>query len=109
MYRLLFNVNGIGPKAGLSVFSVMSADDLRLAVIADDAKAIAKAPGVGTKTAQRIILELKDKLSLEDALKRSWGNQVPSETMPLRQSQSEDRGTRGADCAWVFPAEALRA
>ena len=45
----------------------MSTDDLRFAVLSDDAKAIAKAPGVGNKTAQRLIIELKDKLSLEDA------------------------------------------
>lgn len=66
MYRQLITVSGIGPKGGLSVLSAMSADELRMAVIAQDAKAIAKAPGVGNKTAQRIILELKDKISLED-------------------------------------------
>ena len=63
MYRQLITVSGIGPKGGLSVLSAMSADELRMAVISQDAKAIAKAPGVGTKTAQRIILELKDKIS----------------------------------------------
>lgn len=66
MYRQLITVSGIGPKGGLSVLSVMSADEVRMAVVAQDAKALAKAPGVGTKTAQRIILELKDKISLED-------------------------------------------
>ena len=48
----------------------MTTDDLRFAVLGDDAKAIAKAPGVGAKTAQRLILELKDKLSLEDAFEQ---------------------------------------
>ena len=67
MYRQLINVSGIGPKAGLSVLSVLSADEIRLAVISQDEKAIAKAPGIGRKTAQRIILELKDRISLEDA------------------------------------------
>ncbi|MBQ7840339.1 MAG: Holliday junction branch migration protein RuvA [Lachnospiraceae bacterium] len=67
MYKLLITVNGIGPKGGLSVLSAMSADELRLAVLAQDAKRIAKAPGVGSKTAQRIILDLKDKISMEDA------------------------------------------
>lgn len=70
IYRLLLSVNGIGPKAALGILSVLTADDLRFAVLADDAKAIAKAPGVGTKTAQKLILELKDKLSLEDAFER---------------------------------------
>ena len=67
MYRQLISVSGIGPKAGLSVLSVLSADEIRLAVISQDEKAIAKAPGIGRKTAQRIILELKDRISLEDA------------------------------------------
>lgn len=67
MYKLLIGVGGIGPKGGLALLSVMSADEVRLAVISQDVKAIAKAPGIGNKTAQRIILELKDKISLEDA------------------------------------------
>lgn len=67
VFKLLLGVNGIGPKGALAILSVMTTDDLRFAVLGDDAKAIAKAPGVGAKTAQRLILELKDKLSLEDA------------------------------------------
>ncbi len=70
MYRLLLNVNGIGPKAALGILSVMDADDLRFAVLSDDARAIAKAPGIGAKTAKKLILELKDKLSLEDAFEK---------------------------------------
>ena len=70
MFRLLLGVSGIGPKGALAIFSVMTTDDLRFAVLGDDAKAIAKAPGVGAKTAQRLILELKDKLSLEDAFEQ---------------------------------------
>lgn len=68
MYKQLITVSGVGPKAGLSVLSVLTADELRMAVISQDAKAISKAPGIGAKTAQRIILELKDKISLEDAV-----------------------------------------
>ncbi len=68
MFRRLITVNGIGPKGGLAVLSVMSADDLRMAVISQDAKAISRAPGIGAKTAQRIILDLKDKVSLEETL-----------------------------------------
>ena len=67
VFKLLIGVNGIGPKGALAVLSVMTTDDLRFAVLGDDAKAIAKAPGIGAKTAQRVILELKDKLSLEEA------------------------------------------
>ena len=60
---------------------MLTPDDLRFAVLADDAKAIAKAPGIGNKTAQKLILELKDKLSLEDAFEKKLGK--ASETMPL--------------------------
>ena len=66
MFRMLIGVNGIGPKGGLAILSVMSADDVRMAILSQDAKAIAKAPGVGAKTAQRVILDLKDKVSMEE-------------------------------------------
>ena len=72
IYKLLLGVSGIGPKGALAILSVMTTDDLRFAVLGDDAKAIAKAPGVGTKTAQRLILELKDKMSLEDAFEQKF-------------------------------------
>ena len=70
VFKLLLGVSGIGPKGALAILSVMTTDDLRIAVLGDDAKAIARAPGVGAKTAQRLILELKDKLSLEDAFEQ---------------------------------------
>lgn len=75
VFKLLLGVSGIGPKGALAILSVMSPDDLRFAVLADDAKAISKAPGVGAKTAQRLILELKDKLSLEDAFEQKLANE----------------------------------
>lgn len=68
IFKKLITVNGIGPKGGLAILSVMTADDLRFAVLAGDAKAIARAPGVGAKTAERVILDLRDKVSLEDSL-----------------------------------------
>lgn len=68
IFKKLITVNGIGPKGGLAILSVMSADALRFAIMAGDAKAIAKAPGVGNKTAERVILDLRDKISLEDTL-----------------------------------------
>ena len=67
VFKLLLGVSGIGPKGALAVLSVMTTDDLRFAVLGDDEKTIAKAPGIGAKTAKRLILELKDKLKLEDA------------------------------------------
>ena len=68
VFKLLITVNGVGPKAALAILSAMTADELRFAILAEDAKAISKAPGVGPKTAKRMIIELKDKLNLESML-----------------------------------------
>ena len=70
MFKLLITVSAIGPKGGLAVLSTLSSDDLRFAVLSGDSKAISKAPGIGSKTAQRVIIDLKDKLSLEDAFEK---------------------------------------
>ena len=68
VFRLLITVSGICPKGALAILSTMSPDDLRFAVLAGDFKTISKAPGAGSKTAQKLIIELKDKLKIEDVL-----------------------------------------
>lgn len=68
MFGQLIAISGIGPKGALAILSTLSPDELRMAVIAGDAKAISAAQGIGAKTAQRVILELKDKISAEDLL-----------------------------------------
>lgn len=68
MFKQLLGVNGIGPKAALGLLSALRSDDLRMAIISGDAKAISRAPGIGPKTAQRVILDLKDKIKMEDIL-----------------------------------------
>ncbi|MBP3338833.1 MAG: Holliday junction branch migration protein RuvA [Lachnospiraceae bacterium] len=89
VFKLLITVNGIGPKGALSILSCMTADDLRFAVAADDAKTIAKSPGIGAKTASKLILELKDKLKLEDAISNTLDTGVDvtytSESNDIRQ------------------------
>ncbi|MDO5156608.1 MAG: Holliday junction branch migration protein RuvA [Eubacteriales bacterium] len=65
-FKLLLTVSGVGPKAALAILSVLSVNDLAVAIMAGDTKAITKANGVGAKGANRIIMELKDKLSLDD-------------------------------------------
>ena len=62
LFLLLTGVTGVGPKMALALLSTLSAGDLRLAIIMEDDKTLARAPGVGKKIAQRITLELKDKL-----------------------------------------------
>ncbi len=76
VFKLLITVNGIGPKGALGILSAITPDDLRFAVLADDVKAISKAPGIGAKTAGKLILELKDKLKLEDAFEQRLEHQV---------------------------------
>ena len=68
IFKKCITVNGIGPKGALAILSVMDADTLRFAIMSGDAKAISRAPGIGSKTAERLILDLKDKVSLEDSL-----------------------------------------
>lgn len=66
-FELLVSVSGIGPKAALSILSYSTPETLALAIMNDDVKALTVAPGVGKKIAQRVILELKDKMSKETA------------------------------------------
>lgn len=66
VFKLLIGVSGIGPKAALAIMSALTVDEIRMAIIAGDHKAIAKANGVGPKIAQRVVVELKDKFKLED-------------------------------------------
>lgn len=75
MFKLLITVNGIGPRGALGILSTISADDIRFAVLAEDAMTIAKAPGIGNKTASKLILELKDKFKLETAFEQKLMNQ----------------------------------
>lgn len=62
-FNQLISISGVGPKAAISILSTLSADKFSLAVCTEDVKAISKAPGIGAKTAARIVLELKDKIS----------------------------------------------
>ncbi len=71
MFKMLLGVSGIGPKAALAILSAYSANEIRFAVVSEDDRLISSVPGIGKKTAQRLIIELKDKVSLEDAVKVS--------------------------------------
>ncbi|MED9966278.1 MAG: Holliday junction branch migration protein RuvA [Blautia sp.] len=95
MFKLLLCVNGVGPKAALGVLSAVSADELRFAILSDDVKTLSKAPGIGKKTAQKLILELKDKLKLEEAFELKLAHEqeaaggVSGETSDGRQEAVE--------------------
>lgn len=94
MFRLLLGVTGIGPKGALGLLSAMSPDDLRLAIISGDAKAISKAPGIGSKTAQRLILDLKDRIPAE-------------QIVSMIEKKSEEHGTGGGGAVGKEAVDAL--
>ena len=68
LFKMMITVNGIGPKGALAILSIMSATDLRFAIFSSDVKAIARANGIGKKTAERLILDLRDKIDIETTL-----------------------------------------
>ena len=107
MFRLLITVNGIGPKGGLAVLSVLSADDIRMAVLSQDAKTIARAPGIGAKTAQRVILDLKDKVSLEDTFVAKESAAYMESLSGLTESRNE--AVEALTALGYSATEALRA
>ena len=65
-FKLLISVNGVGPKAALAILSELSADRLAVCIAGGDAKSLTRAPGIGKKIAERIVLELKDKMGVLD-------------------------------------------
>lgn len=68
MFKQLISVSGIGPKVALSLMSVMSSDRIRIAIVTGDAKSLSKAPGLGKKGAERIIVDLKGKYNADQVL-----------------------------------------
>lgn len=87
MFRMLITVSGIGPKGALGILTVMDADTLRFAILAEDSKSIAKAPGIGAKTASKLILELKDKCHLPDMPEDA----APAGNAPAGSEENEAR------------------
>lgn len=86
-FKLLISVSGVGPKGAISILSLLPPKKLALTVAAEDSKAISRAPGIGAKTAARVILELKDKLAKAFPLSDSV-----SESDPVKDVRSADGG-----------------
>lgn len=88
MFKLLINVNSVGPKAALTILSSMDLDQLMMAIASDDKKAMTKVPGIGPKTAARILLDLKDKVtSLGTVPGEVSGGAAPAVRMPEGPAQ----------------------
>ncbi len=105
-FKLLITVTGVGPKSAQCILSTLTADDLRFAIISGDFACIAKTPGVGKKGAERIILELKDKISVEDAFSKKSHHGNLNETAI---SSSKNEVVEALVSLGYSPAEALRA
>ncbi len=108
-FRLLLGVGGIGPKAAMGILSYFSWEDLTFAVFSDDAAAIAKAPGVGKKTAQKVILELKDKLRLEDAFEEKLSVGDGEKNQPGKESGAAQEAAEALVALGYGRTEALKA
>lgn len=109
IFKLLIGVSGIGPKGALGILSALSADDLRFAVLGDDVKAISKAPGIGTKTAQRLIIELKDKLNLEDAFEQKLENKELQNSELVNGQDAKSEAVQALVALGYSSAEAIKA
>ncbi len=109
IFRLLIGVSGIGPKGGLSILSSLSPDDLRFAVLSGDAKAISKAPGIGKKTAEKLIIELKDKLRIEDTLERLSDTPDAADIHPGISSANQSEAVQALVALGYGSTEALKA
>ena len=81
MFLSLTGVSGVGPKMALALLGSMPLKELNLAILLGDVTALSRAPGIGKKTAQRIALELKDKVSQEDVSAVSVGGAAPVQSM----------------------------
>ncbi len=107
IFKKLITVNGVGPKGGLAILTAMSTDDLRFAIMAGDAKAIAKAPGVGAKTASRVIIDLKDKISIEDTLIQKEMSGV--DVVAHADSHARNEAVEALVALGYSPSDALKA
>ena len=107
VFRLLITVNGIGPKGGLGILSKLTPDELRFAVMAGDVKLISSAPGIGRKTAEKLILELKDKLSIEDVLERQTSED--GQIMGAEDSEVQQEAVQALTALGYGNAESLKA
>ena len=90
MFELLISVSGVGAKTALTMLAVCEPSEFALAVISEDVKALTAIPGIGAKSAQRIILELKDKIAKEQEIERI-NTQVSSKSKTKEHTEAEDK------------------
>ena len=86
IFELLISISGVGPKAAMAILSTLSPEDFTIAVLSDDAKSISAAQGIGLRTAQKIILELKDKLGSGDVPLVTTKGKAPVQTSAVKDA-----------------------
>lgn len=86
IFELLISISGVGPKAAMAILSVLTPDAFTVAVVSDDAKAISSAQGIGLRTAQKIILELRDKLGRDDYTVTPMSAKAPTQTSAIKDA-----------------------
>lgn len=87
VFRILIGISGVGPKVAMAILTALTIQELQLAVISEDAKTISKANGVGARGASRIILELKDKLKMEDMMDAAYEQSIVQDTQDLNAAR----------------------
>ena len=108
MFLLLLAVNGVGPKGALGILSVFSAHEIKMSILAQDVKTLSRAPGIGVKTAQRMLLELKDKISFEETLEETLSSaDTAGESDNLEQYRAD--AVEALTALGYLPAESLKA
>ena len=108
LFKKLITVSGVGPKSGLSILDELGPDNLVAAIMAHDYKAISKANGVGTKTAQKVVLELSDKLDLEGTIFDTSGN-GDSDSGAGASGAEVETAIEGLEALGVSRSDALKA
>ena len=109
MFLLLLGVNGVGPKGALGILSMFSAQELRLAIISQDSKTIAKAPGIGAKTAQRMLIDLKDKVSVEETFEKMGEQSVAISTTSTAASGAKADAIEALTALGYSATESMKA
>lgn len=109
VYKLVIGVSGIGPKGGLNVLSQLTPDDLRFAVLSNDVKAISATPGIGKKTAEKLIIELKDKLSMDDVLEHAYEQEGETSAASGNYATVQTEAVQALTALGYGSSEALKA
>ncbi|MBR2884108.1 MAG: Holliday junction branch migration protein RuvA [Clostridia bacterium] len=104
-FNKLISISGIGPKAALAILGTLSVEDLAFAIISEDVKAITRAPGVGTKMAQRVILELKGKIDTQEAIGRGSSS---AQNIPLGGVRADTGAVNALIALGASPSEAQK-